>query len=110
MAFYKHFCIYCDKLIPGDSNICPYCGAEDPFIARCPKCRQPIEKGYSKCPSCGMDMSVACPDCGCSVASYLKQCPGCGASLMARCIKRKCGNIQLYTITQCIRCKSRVNR
>ena len=45
MAFYKHFCMYCDKLIPGDSNICPFCGADDPFSVRCAKCRSPLEKG-----------------------------------------------------------------
>ncbi len=110
MAFYKHFCMYCDKLIPGDSNICPFCGADDPFSVRCAKCRSPLEKGYSRCPSCGLDLKVECPKCKAMVASYVRQCPECGESLLATCTNAKCGNRQLYTITECIRCRSRVSR
>lgn len=110
MAVYKHFCIYCDKLIPGDANVCPFCGVDDPFRARCPVCREPLEKGYTKCPSCGLDLKVACPSCAKPVAAYLRSCPECGASMLAHCTNSRCGNSQLYTIANCIKCKGKVSR
>lgn len=110
MAVYKHFCMYCDKLVPGDANVCPFCGAEDPFTQRCPKCRGPLEKGYLKCPSCGLDLKAICPACSKPVAAYLRQCPECGASMLGTCTNKKCGNTQLYSLTTCIKCKSKVVR
>lgn len=108
MAVYKHFCIYCDKLIPGDANVCPYCGAEDPFCLRCPKCRGPVEEGYKACPSCGLELTIKCPSCGKDAPAYLKACPHCASSLLGTCSNKRCGNRQLFTIGVCMKCKSKV--
>lgn len=46
MPGYKHPCRYCDKLIPPDSNVCPFCSKINPLLLRCPKCKDLIEKGW----------------------------------------------------------------
>lgn len=110
MATYKHFCIYCDNLAPGDARVCPFCGAEDPFVARCARCRAPVEKSWLKCASCGQDLSADCPDCGKKIRTYLLKCPYCAADLAARCVNKKCGNIQPCGLGACVKCGSKTAR
>lgn len=103
MATYKHPCIYCDKLIPGDSNTCPYCGSADPFVLRCPKCRKPVDSDYMKCPSCGFNLRVLCPFCG-SETFTGSVCQICQKRLTVVCRNPKCGYEQYPASEKCVKC------
>lgn len=103
MATYKMHCMYCDNLIPGDSNVCPFCGKESPFCMRCPKCKREVEKGYKRCPGCGFSLAVNCPHCGKEVFPAL-QCPECGKQLLVKCPKKTCAELQLSSNKTCIKC------
>jgi len=107
MATYKKFCIYCDHLIPGDSNTCPYCGKEDPFRLSCPKCKKEVEKDYKVCPGCGFSLYMTCPHCGKNVFAAMN-CPECGKQLLVVCPKKSCAELQSATNTQCVKCGHRL--
>jgi RNA polymerase subunit RPABC4/transcription elongation factor Spt4 len=103
MPTYKKNCMYCDKLIPGDAAHCPFCGRSDPFTMRCPKCRRGVEKDYAVCPGCGFQLAVKCPQCAQMVFPG-NVCSACGASLTVTCPNKKCGEVQSFINTKCIRC------
>lgn len=103
MAHYKHACIYCNKLIEADSEFCPYCSSPDPFVLRCPMCRNPVEKDYVKCNKCGFDLYIKCPECGRKTFASIG-CSHCNAEIMIKCPNPKCGLLQLKSNEKCIRC------
>ncbi|MDR3552521.1 MAG: zinc ribbon domain-containing protein [Clostridia bacterium] len=107
MADYRHFCIYCGKLIPPDAKLCPFCGMEDPFTMRCPRCRNVIEKGWARCSCCGLELFVICPSCG-KRTFAASCCEQCGASLTVRCANRKCGFVQVKMGDRCLRCNKKL--
>lgn len=107
MAGYKHFCIYCNQLIPSDANVCPFCGMEDPFTYRCPKCRSVIEKGWMKCSGCGLNLQIQCPSCG-KMTFVSSACEHCNVSLTVKCPNRKCGYVQVKIGDQCLRCHKKL--
>lgn len=108
MATYKKFCIYCNQLIPGDSQICPICEKENPFSMRCPKCSNPIQKNWKICSSCGIKLVAVCTKCGRETATAFK-CEHCGAPVLVKCSNRKCLEIQILTKERkCIRCGNKL--
>lgn len=104
MATYKKACAKCGELIPGDAKFCPVCENADPFVSRCPKCRQPIEPNWKICSSCGIRLRTQCVVCGKEVPLAPK-CAECGAPLMVQCRNKKCNEIQVYTAqNKCAKC------
>jgi RNA polymerase subunit RPABC4/transcription elongation factor Spt4 len=103
MASYKHPCRYCDKLLPPDANVCPYCGRNNPLSLRCPKCRAPIEEGYKRCPSCGLSLETVCPRCG-KITFFGDYCKNCDAPLLITCPNPKCKAEQPPVGPKCIKC------
>jgi len=103
MADYKHPCIYCEKFIPADSRICPCCGSGDPFVRRCPKCRNPVEADYARCPGCGFILRVICPHCG-QETFTANQCDHCKGRLTVICPNPKCGYEQYPASNKCVKC------
>jgi RNA polymerase subunit RPABC4/transcription elongation factor Spt4 len=58
MSTYKKPCRYCNELVPGDSDFCPFCGKKNPVgTLRCPNCQTPIEENYKVCSHCGALLS-----------------------------------------------------
>jgi len=111
MATYKKHCIYCSKLIPGDAQSCPYCAHEDPFCMRCPRCRNPVEKGWKVCSGCGLQLISVCTACG-KETPTAKTCAHCGAPVLVQCPNRKCGEVQILMLGgNCVACgKPLLNR
>ncbi|MDP4092608.1 MAG: zinc ribbon domain-containing protein [Bacillota bacterium] len=104
MATYKKFCMHCSGLIPGDSKLCPLCGADDPFELRCPKCRNPVERNWLICSSCGFSLNIRCPFCGKGTFSA-PVCSSCGAQLIVRCSSKRCAELQVITASnRCLKC------
>jgi RNA polymerase subunit RPABC4/transcription elongation factor Spt4 len=103
LAGYKHPCMYCEKFIPPDSNLCPYCGKTDPFTLRCPQCRNPVDRDWIKCSHCGLSLHMRCPVCekDTFVGNYCEQC---NAYLLVACPNRRCKMEQLPIFTKCIKC------
>jgi len=82
MPGYKHPCRYCDKLVDGDSNVCPYCGRKTPVgQLRCPKCQSPIEKEFKFCGHCGLSLETVCPACQ-KTTFFYDICENCGKPLV----------------------------
>lgn len=103
MAGYKHPCRYCDKLIPGDSNVCPICGKNNPLSLHCPKCKAPVERGWKACSCCGFSLEVICPKCG--KTTFLDDyCQHCDATLRIICPNPKCKTEQPIGLAKCIKC------
>lgn len=103
MATYKMHCMYCENLIPGDSNVCPFCGKESPFAMRCPKCKKQVEKGYRVCSGCGFALIMKCPGCGKEVFPAMN-CPECGKQLLTVCRKKTCAELQSVANKTCVKC------
>jgi RNA polymerase subunit RPABC4/transcription elongation factor Spt4 len=95
--------MHCENLIPGDSNICPFCGNENPFSLSCPKCKKDVEEGYKLCPNCGFGLSVTCPHCGSTIYPTMK-CPECKNQLLVVCSNKKCREMQLISNKFCKKC------
>lgn len=56
------------------------------MLSRCPRCRSPIQVGWSLCPTCGLSHSdrhgsLKCRTCGERTSSHYEVCPFCGADL-----------------------------
>lgn len=96
MATYKKHCIHCGKLIPGDAQTCPFCVSGDPFVLRCPRCRNPVEKGWKVCSGCGIRLQAICFSCG-KETPAAKTCVHCGGPVLVQCPNRKCGEVQILT-------------
>lgn len=107
MAEYKQQCRYCSKLIEGDSEFCPYCGKTDPFVLRCPMCRNPVKEDYMKCNKCGFTLRIICPACHKETFAGLN-CTNCNAVLLVECKNKKCGYLQLATNEKCVRCNKKL--
>ncbi|EKK20076.1 zinc-ribbon domain-containing protein [Fructilactobacillus florum] len=60
------YCINCGKLIPANSEFCPYCSTKQPALAPTRVSEHAASKRY-------------CPACGHSIPQYVKFCPHCGA-------------------------------
>jgi hypothetical protein len=104
MPGYKHPCRYCDKLIEADSNTCPLCGKVNPLgPLRCPKCKNPVVKGYKSCGNCGLGLEINCPACGKSTF-FGDYCEGCNARLVVICPNPKCKTEQPPISGSCIKC------
>jgi hypothetical protein len=50
----------------------------------CPKCEQPVERNFLRCPNCRHRLKDPCPSCSRPVAPSWKICPYCEAVLQAR--------------------------
>jgi len=89
MADYMHPCVYCEELIPSESQICPLCGKSEPLgLLRCASCKAPVEAGSKSCPQCGESLEMACIRCG--EQTFVGQyCEHCGGELEV-----VCGNCQ----------------
>jgi predicted amidophosphoribosyltransferase len=104
MATYKKACAKCGELIPGDAQFCPFCENADPFVLRCPKCRQPIQDSWKICSGCGIRLKPACAACG-KETPLAPKCAHCGAPVLVRCRNAKCNETQVYTsANQCGKC------
>jgi len=104
MAGYKHFCRYCDKLIPGDSNVCPICGKKNPLGSpSCPKCKSPVQKGWKSCNSCGLNLEINCPKCS-KLTFFGDYCQHCDAPLTVICPNPKCKTEQPPLGEKCLNC------
>ncbi len=104
MIGYKHPCRYCDKLVPPMSKICPFCGKVNPLDQlRCPRCRDPIQKGWKICSSCGLDLVTICPQCA-KATFFGDYCDHCQARLVVVCSQKKCGAEQPPIGDRCIKC------
>lgn len=104
MPGYKHPCRYCDQLIERDSGACPFCGKVNPLGPfRCPKCKNPVQRGYKKCGSCGTLLEVPCPACG-KISWFGDYCDHCSARLAVVCPNPKCRTEQPPLGTGCIKC------
>lgn len=108
LATYSKFCSYCNQLIPGDSTVCPLCMKEDPFTMRCLKCRNPIQKNWKVCSSCGIKLVAICPKCNKEVPTAIK-CENCNETLLMRCKNKKCLEVQVVTKgRKCIKCGKKI--
>lgn len=104
MAGYKHPCRYCDKLVPPESNVCPICGRKNPIgPLRCPKCKNPIEKGWVSCSNCGLTLKIICPKCGIETF-FGDYCDSCKAPITVICPNPKCRTEQPPVGEKCIKC------
>lgn len=109
MATYKKVCMYCNELIPGDSQICPICEKQNPFSRRCSKCSNPIQKNWKICSSCGIKLVTICTKCGKETITDCK-CLNCGAPILGKCSNRKCLEIQIITKEgKCYKCGSELH-
>lgn len=105
---YKHPCRYCEKLIPPDSRVCPFCGKENPLgPMRCPKCHNPVEKDWRTCSHCGLELRIICPHCG-KTTFFGDYCEDCGARLLVKC--PHCGQEQPSINDNCIKCGQPLKR
>lgn len=109
MPTYKKPCMYCAQFIPGESNVCPFCGMMDPFAMRCPKCRKEVETSYKVCPGCGFPLAIKCPKCG-EMVFPRSTCEKCGASMTRVCPNKKCNETQIYINEKCWRCGKRMDK
>jgi hypothetical protein len=108
MPGYKHPCRFCNALISADSNVCPVCGRANPVVPiRCPKCRNPVEKGWKKCSNCGLSLEVTCPKCG-KTTFFDDSCEFCNARLVVVC--PKCKLEQPPIGEKCIKCGKPLKR
>lgn len=99
---YKHPCRYCEKLIPPDSEVCPFCGKENPLgPMRCPKCHSPVEKDWQTCSHCGLNLRIVCPYCG-KTTFFGDYCEDCGKKLTVIC--PSCQFEQPPISDKCIKC------
>ena len=103
MPGYKLPCRYCKKVIPPESNVCPFCGKANPLFLRCPKCKDLIEKGWQNCPSCGLSLKVICPTCK-SETFFGDYCEKCDFALTVVCPNPKCRLEQPPIGNKCIKC------
>jgi RNA polymerase subunit RPABC4/transcription elongation factor Spt4 len=103
MVRFKHPCRHCGQLAPPDAGVCPMCGKVNPEGPRCPKCRAPIQTGWTACPSCGLALQAVCPECLASVF-FDDYCSVCGARLVVRCPHPKCRAEQPPLGGPCVRC------
>ncbi|MDP4090714.1 MAG: hypothetical protein Q8930_15800 [Bacillota bacterium] len=103
MPSYKKPCLYCDRFISSDANVCPYCGRRNPIILRCPRCSNPIEKEYQNCDYCGLVLRTICPVCK-KDTFFADYCEHCGASLKIMCPNPKCREEQFPFENKCKRC------
>lgn len=104
MATYKKACAKCGELIPGDAQFCPFCENRDPFVDRCPKCRQPVGEGWKICSSCGIKLRTVCSVCGRETPTAEK-CASCGAPVLVKCRNIKCNEVQIITKeNKCSKC------
>jgi predicted amidophosphoribosyltransferase len=102
MPGYKHPCRYCDELIDADSNVCPACGKVNPLgPPRCPKCHNPIQKGWVRCSDCGLTLRTACPHCG-QETFFGDYCDQCGEQLVVVC--KRCKTTQPPLGPKCAKC------
>ncbi|MBA3044893.1 MAG: hypothetical protein FP824_01620 [Euryarchaeota archaeon] len=104
MPGYKHPCRYCNGLVENNTSVCPFCGKYNPLGPdRCPKCRNPIEKGMMKCSGCGISLEVQCPNC--DESTYFgDHCDKCGERLVVICPRKKCKTEQPPIEGKCIKC------
>ncbi|MEK6692628.1 MAG: hypothetical protein AABY44_04290 [Nitrospirota bacterium] len=101
MPGYKHPCRYCYKLVPPESNVCPFCGKINPLSLRCAECKNPVEKGWKSCSHCGLSLEVNCPKCG-KTTFFGDYCEHCDARLVVVC--PKCKTEQPPIGEKCIKC------
>ncbi|MGD0915355.1 MAG: zinc ribbon domain-containing protein [Thermodesulfobacteriota bacterium] len=101
MVGYMHPCRYCSKLVPPESNVCPFCGKVNPLELRCPKCKSPIEEDWKRCSHCGISLELTCPKCG--KTTFLGDyCKHCDSRLVVVCTK--CKTEQSPIGEKCIKC------
>jgi len=104
MSGYKQNCRYCDKLVEGDSNVCPYCRKVNPVgEIRCQKCRTPVKSDWKACNGCGLVLEIDCPKCG-KKTFFGDYCAACNARLTVLCPNPKCKTEQAPVGTNCIKC------
>ena len=103
MPGYKKPCIYCDKLVPSDANVCPMCGKKNPLSLRCPKCRSPVKRGWKCCSSCGLTLEVRCLKCS-RVTFFGDYCDHCEGELTVICQNPKCRVEQPPLENHCKKC------
>ncbi len=108
MAGYDKPCIGCGSFIGYDSMFCPICGRQSPFYDACPNCACEIKRGYLRCPSCGMGLSVECPHCG-NLTFVAEKCDECGKSLMIQCQNSRCNAPQFFQNKKCTACGKKIN-
>lgn len=97
-------CRYCDELVAPESRACPICGKDNPVgPLRCPKCRSPIEPGWSRCGNCGLALEVECPSCS-EKTFFCDYCERCGARLLVTCPNPKCRLEQPPLGDNCVKC------
>lgn len=100
--------MYCNELIPGDSEMCPMCGRKDPFSLRCPRCKNPIENNWKICSSCGIKLKTICISCGKEIPTA-EFCEYCKGPILVRCKNRKCLEVQILTPEgKCIKCGNKI--
>lgn len=104
MVGYKHPCRYCDQYIPSGSAVCPLCGKETPLgPLRCPRCRNPVQKNWQSCNSCGLELQVECPYCH-ELTAFTEYCQHCDERLVIKCPNEKCGAEQPPLGDTCVEC------
>lgn len=104
MIGYKHPCRYCDQFIPSGSAVCPLCGKENPLgPLRCPRCRNPVQKTWRTCNSCGLELRVECPFCH-TMTAFTEYCQHCEKRLVVQCANEKCGAEQPPLGDTCVEC------
>jgi hypothetical protein len=102
MVGYAHPCRYCNLIIPPDSNVCPGCGKKNPLGSlRCSKCKSPIQKGWHRCNTCGLDLLIICPKCK-TLTFFGDYCDACGEEITIAC--SKCKTVQPPIGVTCIKC------
>ena len=104
MSGYKHTCRYCEKLIDADSNVCPFCSKINPIGSlRCPKCKNPIQKEWKQCNSCGLNLIIQCPKCE-KITFFGDYCDFCKERLVVSCSNSKCNLEQPPISDKCVKC------
>lgn len=108
MPGYMQPCRYCNQLVDPDSNTCPACGKINPVgPMRCPKCRNPIQKGWVSCSNCGLSLKTVCTGCG-KETFFGDHCDHCGAELKTVC--PHCGFKQSPLNPKCEKCGKEIEK
>lgn len=83
-------CGSCNKEVPNDAKICPYCGVEFEIVNNnkdsiCGNCDRKIPSDARICPYCGVefenvddDVNTVCGNCDKEIPNDAKVCPYCG--------------------------------